>query len=50
MKAAGPEDMPGRLDELLGTPRLDALSAAAKALGRPDAALSVCKLAYDAAR
>jgi processive 1,2-diacylglycerol beta-glucosyltransferase len=35
VKANRLEDVPYRLDSLLGTPRLAALSAAAKALGRP---------------
>ncbi len=46
---ATPEDLPSRLSSLLGSPRLASMAAAAKSLGRPGAALEICKLAHDAA-
>lgn len=39
------EDLPSKLDRLLGSKALDAMAASAKALGRPDAARRVCELA-----
>ncbi|MBI4346574.1 MAG: glycosyltransferase [Elusimicrobia bacterium] len=46
--AAGPvrlEDIPAELDRLLGSKKLDAMAATARALGRPDAAKRVCEFA-----
>jgi len=37
------EDLPYRVNRLLGTPKLKELTRAAKAAGRPDAALAVCQ-------
>ena len=37
------EDLPYRIERLLGTPRLTEMEAAAKALGRPCAAKAICK-------
>jgi processive 1,2-diacylglycerol beta-glucosyltransferase len=42
IKVNRPEDLPFRLGELLGSPRLKELTARAKALGQPDAAAAVC--------
>ncbi len=36
------EDLPYRLENLLGTKKLADMARAAKALGRPDAAVAVC--------
>ena len=38
------EDLPFRLNQLLGSRKLEEMAAAAKALGRPDAAPSICRL------
>jgi UDP-N-acetylglucosamine:LPS N-acetylglucosamine transferase len=37
------EDLPFRLEKLLGSKRLTEMAAAAKRLGRPDAAAEVCR-------
>jgi len=37
------EDLPFRIDRLLGSPKLKDMAASARALGRPDAAPAVCK-------
>jgi processive 1,2-diacylglycerol beta-glucosyltransferase len=37
------EDLPFRLDRLLGSPKLKEMAASARALGRPDAAAAVCE-------
>jgi processive 1,2-diacylglycerol beta-glucosyltransferase len=37
------EDLPFRLDQLLGNKKLSQLSRAAKTLGRPDAAMQICR-------
>ena len=37
------EDLPFRLDQLLGSKKLAQLSRAAKSLGRPDAAIQICQ-------
>jgi processive 1,2-diacylglycerol beta-glucosyltransferase len=44
------EDIPPRLQNLLGSPRLKHLQAAAARLGRPTAAIDVCKLTRERAR
>jgi processive 1,2-diacylglycerol beta-glucosyltransferase len=41
-KANRVEDLPYRLDQLLGTKKLGEMAKAAKALGRPDAAGDIC--------
>ena len=43
MKANRMEDLPFRLEKLLGSARLAEMAAAAKSLGRPRAAVDVCK-------
>ena len=43
MKANRMEDLPFRLEKLLGSKRLTEMAAAAKRLGRPDAAAEVCR-------
>jgi len=43
LKANRVEDLPFRLEKLLGSARLAEMSAAAKRLGRPHAALDVCR-------
>jgi processive 1,2-diacylglycerol beta-glucosyltransferase len=43
MKANRVEDLPFRLDKLLGSARLAEMAAAAKRLGRPHAAADVCR-------
>ena len=40
------EDLPYRLDQLLGSKKLDEMGHAAKTLGRPSAALDVCHEAF----
>ena len=42
-KANRVEDLPYRVEQLLGTNRLDEMSRAAKALGRPEAAKEICR-------
>lgn len=42
-KANRVEDLPFRLARLLGSPELAAMGRAARALGRPDAALRICR-------
>ncbi len=42
-KANRMEDLPFRLEKLLGSPKLAEMAAAAKALGKPEAALNVCR-------
>jgi len=42
LKANRPEDLPYRIDQLLGSKKLADLAKAAKALGRPDAAGTIC--------
>ncbi len=42
-KANRAEDLPYRLDQLLGSKKLAEMARAAKALGRPDAALQICR-------
>jgi len=37
------QDIPFRIEELLGSPKLRAMARAARALGRPDAASAVCR-------
>jgi UDP-N-acetylglucosamine:LPS N-acetylglucosamine transferase len=37
------EDLPYRIERLLGTPKLTEMEAAAKALGRPEAAKAICE-------
>ena len=41
------EDLPYRLDQLLGNRKLAQLSRAAKSLGRPDAAMEICREVAD---
>jgi processive 1,2-diacylglycerol beta-glucosyltransferase len=41
-KANRVEDLPFRIDRLLGSPKLTEMAACAKALGRPDAAPAIC--------
>jgi processive 1,2-diacylglycerol beta-glucosyltransferase len=41
-KANRVEDLPSRIDRLLGSPTLTDMAARAKALGRPDAAPAIC--------
>src|SRR5207248_4086743 len=41
------EDLPFRLDQLLGTRKLAAMARAAKALGRPDAARRICQEVFN---
>src|SRR5947208_3916710 len=43
MKANRLEDLPFRLDKLLGSARLAEMAAAAKKLGRPNAATEICR-------
>jgi processive 1,2-diacylglycerol beta-glucosyltransferase len=42
-KANRVEDLPYRIEQLLGTKKLAEMGRAAKALGRPDAARDVCR-------
>jgi processive 1,2-diacylglycerol beta-glucosyltransferase len=42
-KANRVEDLPFRLERLLGSPRMKEMAAAAKALGKPRAAMDVCR-------
>ncbi len=42
-KANRLEDLPYRLEKLLGSPKLAEMAAAARALGKPDAAAEVCR-------
>jgi processive 1,2-diacylglycerol beta-glucosyltransferase len=44
------EDLPFRIDRLLGSPKLKDMAASARALGRPDAAPAVCKAVRAACR
>jgi processive 1,2-diacylglycerol beta-glucosyltransferase len=37
------EDLPFRIERLLGTPKLAEMGAAAKGLGRPNAARAICE-------
>lgn len=37
------EDLPFRLEKLLGSPKLGELAGAAKSLGKPGAAQAVCR-------
>jgi processive 1,2-diacylglycerol beta-glucosyltransferase len=37
------EDLPYRIEQLLGTPKIPEMSRAARALGRPDAAANICQ-------
>jgi len=41
-KANRVEDLPFRIDRLLGSPKLNEMAASARALGRPDAAPAIC--------
>ena len=43
LKANRPEDLPYRIDQLLGSKKLGELGKAAKALGRPEAAKTICE-------
>lgn len=43
-KANRVEDLPFRIDRLLGSPKLTDMAASARALGRPDAAPAICTL------
>jgi processive 1,2-diacylglycerol beta-glucosyltransferase len=47
VKVGRTEDLPYRLERLLGSRKLAGMARAAKALGRPDAARQVCRLAVD---
>ena len=49
-KANRVEDLPFRIDRLLGSPRLTEMAAAARALGRPGAARAICAAVNDALR
>jgi len=42
-KANRVEDLPYRLEKLLGSPKLSEMAAAARALARPDAAVEICR-------
>ena len=42
-KANRVEDLPYRLEKLLGSPKLGEMAAAARALARPDAAMEICR-------
>jgi len=42
LKANRPEDLPYRIDQLLGSKKLGELAKAAKGLGRPHAAKTIC--------
>jgi processive 1,2-diacylglycerol beta-glucosyltransferase len=44
------EDLPFRVDRLLGSPKLKEMAASARALGRPDAAAAVCEAVRAARR
>ena len=44
------EDLPFRVDRLLGSPKLKEMAASARALGRPDAAPAVCEAVRAALR
>lgn len=46
-KANSVDDLPFRLDQLLGSKKLAEMSKAAKSLGRPDAAEAVCRAVLD---
>src|SRR4029077_14550987 len=41
-KANRPEDLPFRVDQLLGSVKLKNMANAARAIGRPDAARAIC--------
>ena len=43
-KASRVEDVPYRLEHLLGSKKLASMAKAAKALGRPGAAMKVCEI------
>ncbi len=47
VKVNRPEDLPYRLEHLLGTRKLAGMARAAKALGHPHAARDVCRLAVE---
>jgi len=49
-KANRVEDLPFRIDRLLGSPRLHEMAASARALGRPGAARAICAAVNDSLR
>jgi processive 1,2-diacylglycerol beta-glucosyltransferase len=46
-KANRVEDLPFRIDRLLGSPKLTEMAASARAIGRPDAAPAICAAVCD---